>query len=69
MRLLFLIGLAIVTLGALPLIGTNFPFIPTSGDNYQYAIIILGALVTLMGLFSSNNGERSKIAKMLGFKE
>lgn len=69
MRILFLIGLAIVILGALPIIGTSVPFIPTSGDNYQYAIMILGALVTLIGLFGSNTGERSKIARMLGFKE
>lgn len=68
MRLLFLIGLAIVIVGALPMFGNNLP-IPTSGDNYQYTIIILGALVTLIGLFGSNTGERSKIARMLGFKE
>ena len=65
MRLLFLIGLAIVVLGALPILKINL----LSGENYQYAIIILGALVTLSGLFGSKAGERSKIAKMLGFKE
>ena len=66
MRLLFLIGLAIVIIGALPVLKISLPI---SGDNYQYAIIILGALVALIGLFSSSNGERSKIARMLGFKE
>lgn len=69
MRFLFLIGLAIVILGALPMIGNSVPFIPTSGDNYQYIIIVLGALVALSGLFGSKTGERSKIAKVLGFKE
>ncbi len=68
MRLLFLIGLAIVILGALPIFKISLPgFI--SGDNYQYAITILGGLVTLTGLFSSKNGERTRIAKMFGFKE
>ncbi len=65
MRLLFLIGLAVVILGALPILKINL----LSGDNYQYAIIILGALVALSGLFGSKNGERGKIARVLGFKE
>lgn len=69
MRILFLIGLAIVIVGALPMFGNSVQFIPTSGDNYQYTIIVLGALVALIGLFGSKSGERSKIAKMLGFKE
>ena len=69
MRLLFFIGLAIVIVGALPMFGNSVPFIPTSGDNYQYTIIVLGALVALIGLLGSKDGERSKIARMLGFKE
>ena len=65
MRLLFLIGLAIVILGVLPILKIDL----LSGENYQYAIIVLGALVSLIGLFGSKDGERSKIARMLGFKE
>lgn len=70
MRLLFLIGIVIVIIGGLPMLGDIVPnFIPTSGNNYQYLIMILGGIVALSGLFGSQDQSRSRIAKMLGFKE
>lgn len=68
MRLLFLIGIVIVIVGGLPMLGNIVPnFIPTSGNNYQYLIIILGGIVAVIGL-TGQRDERGRIAKMLGFK-
>ncbi len=70
MRILFLIGIAIVIVGALPMVKEIVPgFIPTAGNNYQYLIMVLGGIVAVIGLSSGLSGERSRIAKMLGFKE
>ena len=68
MRILFLIGIAIVIVGALPMVKDIVPnFIPTSGNNYQYLIMILGGIVGAIGL-TGQRDERGRIAKMLGFK-
>ncbi|MDP4012680.1 MAG: hypothetical protein Q8R00_03700 [Candidatus Nanoarchaeia archaeon] len=69
-KLIFILGVLVVIVAALPLFPGLVPsMIPTSGQNYQYTLMVLGVLVALIGLFSSGNGERNKIAKMLGFKE
>ena len=68
MRVLFLIGIVIIIVGGLPMLGNIVPnFIPPSGNNYQYLIMILGGLVAVIGL-TGQRDERGRIAKMLGFK-
>lgn len=71
MRLLFLLGIIIVIVGALPLAKDVLPSaIPTSGNNYQYLIMVLGGIVAVMGLFGIGGDQsRSRIARVLGFKE
>lgn len=71
MRLLFLIGIVIVIVGALPFAKDVLPSaIPISGNNYQYLIMILGGVVAVIGLLGVGGDQsRSRVARALGFKE
>jgi cytochrome c biogenesis protein CcdA len=48
MRISFILGALVIVAGALPLIGF-MPEILTQGNNYNYLIVALGALITVMG--------------------
>ena len=47
MKLIFILGLLVAIVGALPLIG-YMPDMLTQGNNYQYAITGLGLLIAVI---------------------